>query len=159
VVDEENIKQQLIEKFSYLADKITVARIRRLFALVPSANFDEVFNYAVDKLGFVILATITGLDEGPTLGFIYHLARENGIALSLHISVPKEKPVINTISTRFPAADAYERELVDLFGAQVRGLPPGNRYPLPDDWPAGQFPLRKDWKPETIEKKEVSENA
>jgi Ni,Fe-hydrogenase III component G len=29
----------------------------------------------------------------------------------------------------------------------VTGLPEGSRYPLPDNWPEGQYPLRKDWKP------------
>lgn len=158
--EEEKIKRQLIERFKYLTDKIAVQRIRRIFADVPADSFVEVFDYAVDKLGFVILATITGLDEGPTLGAIYHLARESGIILNLHISVPKDKPVIKTISARFPAADAYERELVDLLGMQVEGLPVGNRYPLPDNWPAGQYPLRKDWSPEqAAAKKEVAENA
>jgi Ni,Fe-hydrogenase III component G len=175
-VEEENIKRQLIERFGCLSDKITVPRIRRIFAVVPAADFAEAFDYAVSKLGFVILDTITGLDEGATLGFIYHLARENGIVLNLHISVPKEKPVIKTIMPYFPAAEDYERELVDLLGAQVEGLPPGNRYPLPDDWPANQYPLRKDWKPagatlrpfdgtqgrqaqDGSDKKEASENA
>jgi membrane-bound hydrogenase subunit beta len=139
--EEEKIKRQLIEKFSYLTDKINVARIRRIFADAPAAGFADVFNYAVDKLGV-----------------LYHLAKENGIILNLHISVPKENPVIKTISTRFPAADAYERELVDLLGFQVEGLPAGNRYPLPDGWPAGQYPLRKDWKQENV-KKEAAENA
>ena len=153
LVEEENIKRQLIEQFKYLTDNIAVQRVRRIWADVPADNFAEIFDYAVSKLGFVILATITGLDEGATLGFIYHLARENGIMLNLHVSVPKDKPVIKTISARFPAADAYERELVDLLGVQVEGLPAGNRYPLPDDWPAGQYPLRKDWKPENLDKK------
>jgi Ni,Fe-hydrogenase III component G len=158
--EEEKIKRQLIKKFSYLTDKINVARIRRIFADVPASGFADVFSYAVDNLEFVILATITGLDEGPTLGVLYHLAKENGIILNLHISVPKENPVIKTISTRFPAADAYERELMDLLGIQVEGLPTGNRYPLPDSWPAGQYPLRKDWKPEqAAAKKEVADNA
>jgi Ni,Fe-hydrogenase III component G len=159
LVEEESIKRQLIEQFKYLTDKIAVQRVRRIWADVPAVNFAEIFDYAVSKLGFVILATITGLDEGQTLGVLYHLARENGIMLNLHVSVPKDKPVIKTISARFPAADAYERELVDLLGAQVEGLPAGNRYPLPDGWPAGQYPLRKDWSPENLDKKEASKNA
>ena len=157
--EEEKIKRHLIEKFGFLTDKVKVARIRRIFADVPIESFAEVFSYAVDNLGFVILTTITGLDEGQSLGAIYHLARESGIILNLHINVPKEKPVIKTISAKFPAADAYEREMVDLLGIQVEGLPPGNRYPLPDDWPANQYPLRKDWSPENLKKKEATENA
>jgi membrane-bound hydrogenase subunit beta len=159
LVEEEKVKQQLAERFRLSTEKITVQRERRIWADVPAAEFTEIFDYAVDKLGFIVLGTITGLDEGPTLGAIYHIARESGIILNLHISVPKDKPVIKTISARFPAADAYERELVDLLGMQVEGLPAGNRYPLPDNWPAGQYPLRKDWKSDRIEKTEETKNA
>ena len=157
--EEDNIKLQLIQRFGFLSENISIPRTRRIFALVPANNFREVLEYAINGLGFVILCTITGLDEGPTLGFIYHLAKENGVMLNLHISVAKEKPVIKTVTGLFPAADAYERELVDLFGAQVEGLPAGNRYPLPDDWPAGQYPLRKDWKGKISEIKPVSPDS
>ena len=96
LVEEEKIKQQLVERFGLPAEKITVQRERRIWADVSAAEFGEIFDYAADKLGFVILATITGFDEGPTLGAIYHIARESGIILNLHISVPKDKPVIKT---------------------------------------------------------------
>jgi Ni,Fe-hydrogenase III component G len=151
---ETTIQQQLGERFDCLKDKVRVQRIRRIFAQVPAADVPAVFDYAVQELNFCILATITGLDEGPTLGLIYHLARENGIVLSLATSVPKDQPVLQTVTSYFPAADAYEREVTDLLGFQIEGLPPGNRYPLPDDWPAGQYPLRKDWKAEMLDPKE-----
>jgi membrane-bound hydrogenase subunit beta len=64
-------------------------------------------------------------------------------------AVPKANPVIKTVTDVFPAATLYERELMDLLGAKVDGLPAGRRYPLPEDWPVDQFPLRKDWKPDT----------
>jgi Ni,Fe-hydrogenase III component G len=93
---------------------------------------------------------MTGLDLGATLGVIYHLARPSGIVLNLATAVPKEKPVLQSITARFPAAACYERELADLLGFQVQGLPEGPRYPLPDSWPAGQYPLRKDWKADSL---------
>ncbi|MDD5594820.1 MAG: NADH-quinone oxidoreductase subunit C, partial [Candidatus Omnitrophica bacterium] len=66
---------------------------------------------------------------------------------NLKVSVPKENPVIKSIIGIFPGAEIYERELIDLFGAKVEGLPEGNRYPLTDDWPKDEYPLRKDWRP------------
>jgi membrane-bound hydrogenase subunit beta len=151
---ETTIQQQLCERFDCLQDKVRVPRVRRIFAHVPAADLPAVFEYAVRRLDFTVLSAITGLDEGPALGLIYHLAQENGIVLNLATSLPKDEPVLRTITPYFPAADAYERELVDLLGFQVEGLPPGNRYPLPDDWPAGQYPLRKDWKIEMLDSAE-----
>jgi membrane-bound hydrogenase subunit beta len=156
---EMTIQQELCGRFDCLKDKVKIQRVRRIFVQAPVADVLDVFEYAVKKLDFPILAGMTGLDEGPALGLIYHLAQENGIVLNLATSVPKDKPVLQTVTSHFPAADAYERELIDLLGFQVEGLPPGNRYPLPDDWPAGQYPLRKDWKVDTLEGKEVGHIA
>ena len=64
--------------------------------------------------------------------------------------------MFKTVISYFPDAEIYEREVVDLFGVTIEGLPPGNSYPLPDDWPKGQYPLRKDWKPE-LKKGEVKD--
>ncbi|MFA6132670.1 MAG: NADH-quinone oxidoreductase subunit C [Phycisphaerae bacterium] len=143
--EEETAQTLLQDQFPFLAGKISIQRARRIWAEVPAESVRQVFDFAVDRLKFNQLCTITGLDEGENLAVIYHLAREIGATLNLHTVVPKANPVLYTVSDRFPAADCYERELVDLLGFKVEGLPPGHRYPLPDNWPAGQFPLRKDW--------------
>jgi membrane-bound hydrogenase subunit beta len=145
---EQQIASDLTKAFPFLQDKIRTPRDRRIFADVPAERFAEVFEYLYTKAGFTILCTITGLDQGATMGVLYHLAQESGTVLTVAIAVPKEAPVIQTISRTFPAADAYEREMIDLLGMQVQGLPAGNRYPLPDGWPADQHPLRKDWRPQ-----------
>lgn len=146
---EEIIVQELIKKFPFMQDKAKVQRARRIVAEATAEGFEEVFAYAQRDLKFSILCTITGLDEGQTLGFIYHMARTDGITFSLKFSAPKDKPVIKSIFKYFPNADIYERELMDLLGAEVEGLPEGSRYPLPDDWPKDEHPLRKDWAPKS----------
>ena len=65
-------------------------------------SFCEVFDYAVKSMGFTILCTITGLDQGATLGVIYHLARPSGVMLNLATSVPKDKPVLQTVTRVLP---------------------------------------------------------
>jgi Ni,Fe-hydrogenase III component G len=143
--EETTIQEQLQARFPFLKDKVRVARVRRLFADVPPEGLGAVFDYAVKQLGFSILCAISGTDQGANLGLIYHLARPSGVVFNLVTAVPKDRPVLQTVTPYFPQADCYERELVDLLGAQVQGLPAGHRYPLPDDWPANQYPLRKDW--------------
>ncbi|MFH0764310.1 MAG: NADH-quinone oxidoreductase subunit C [Candidatus Omnitrophota bacterium] len=143
---EEGIVQELSKKFPYLEGNIKITRPRRLFLALEPARLEAVLAYALKNLGFLHLLSITGLDEQDNLSFIYHLSQDSGVVLNLKTSVSKNHPVIKTITKYFSGADIYERELMDLFGAEVEGLPAGNRYPLADDWPAGQFPLRKDWK-------------
>ncbi|MCK9614121.1 MAG: NADH-quinone oxidoreductase subunit C [Candidatus Omnitrophica bacterium] len=145
---EEKIQQELIAKFSYLDGKVKVQRARRIFAEVEQEKFFEVFDYIVRDAGFSHLCAITGLDEGPgTLGVIYHLSGNAGVIINLKTSIQKENPILQTVTPYFPGAEIYERELTDLLGVEIDTLSPGPRYPLPDDWPHDEFPLRKDWKP------------
>ena len=151
MTNEEKIKKELAETFGFSTEQVRVARERRVFLEVPYNQFRRVLEYVVNNMEFRRLCTISGLDEGETLAFYYHLARTDGIVLNLKTSVPKANPVLQTITDIFPGSVIYERELVDLLGTRVDGLPEGNRYPLPDSWPVCQYPLRKDWKAEMLD--------
>ena len=153
MANEQAIQQELQEKFPYFDGKITISGERRIWAEVESSKFFEAFDYIVKKMKFSMLCIITGLDSGDNLEFIYHLSRYDGTMLNLKTFVPKTNPVHKTVTIDyFPGAELYERELVDCLGARIEGLPKGNRYPLPDGWPEGQYPLRKDWTPDMLDK-------
>jgi membrane-bound hydrogenase subunit beta len=147
----EDIKQALISRFNLPESAIQRPRLKRIFLDLDQEKFPEVLEFAVKDLKFAILLTITGLDEQERFGVIYHLAQESGAILNIKTSIPRDNPILKTITPVFVNADIYERELMDLFGIKVEGLPPGNRYPLPDNWPENQYPLRKDWKKESLD--------
>jgi NADH:ubiquinone oxidoreductase subunit C len=44
-----------------------------------------------------------------------------------------------------PGANFYEREIHDLMGIEVTGRGKLERLVVPDGWPEGHYPLRKDW--------------
>lgn len=146
MTNEQSVQAGLVSAFPWLDGCVRVTRERRIFVEAPLDRVYEVFEYLTESMDFTILCTITGLDLGSSLGVLYHLAQECGLVLTLSASVPRDHPVIRSVTGRFPAADAYERELVDMLGFQVQGLAPGHRYPLPDGWHEGEYPLRKDWK-------------
>ncbi|MFC1501474.1 NADH-quinone oxidoreductase subunit C [Elusimicrobiota bacterium] len=146
MTNEELIQQELENKFPFLKEKIRIQRARRLFADIPLDKFMEVFDYVAKHMDFPNLCTITGTDEGDNLGCYYHLAKRNGIILNLKSLTPKSNPKILSVSSYYPTAILYEREIHDLLGFDVQGLPEGPRYPLDENWPQGQYPLRKDWK-------------
>lgn len=142
---ENSIKDKVSSKFGFMNDKVVVKRARRIYAEVALSNFREVLNYLVQDLGFLRICMVTGTDEGDNFGFLYHLTDDKGMVFDLKTHATRNNPVIKTISDIFPGVVLYERELVDMFGVKVEGLPEGERYPLPDGWPEGQYPLRKDW--------------
>ena len=74
----------------------------------------------------------------------------NHIGLSIGIKVDRNDPVIETITDIIPGAICYERELQDFFGFKVKNIPDGRRLIIPDKWPEGQYPLRKDWTKDMI---------
>jgi Ni,Fe-hydrogenase III component G len=143
----ENVPAALEARFPALVGHIKAPRARRVFVDAPADIFRFVVDYACDVLGFDRLVTITGMDEREAFAALYSFGHPDGCLLNLRLRVPREAPRLGTLTDRFPGGTNYERELVDLLGFEVEGLPPGRRYPLPDDWPLDEKPLRKDWKP------------
>lgn len=155
--NEETIKAELLQKFPQLEGKCEIIRQRRITLEVDRSRLIELLNFSCSELKFNILCTITGLDVGDDLQFIYHIANKEGIVINVKTNAPKTDPVISTVLGIYNGATFYERELEDLLGAKVEGLPEGRHYPLPDNWPKGQYPLRKDWKPENINQQNKKE--
>jgi len=150
---EESLVKELTKKFVFLEGKCIITRERRISVEAPKKAFLDIIGYAASKLKFEQLCAITGLDAGENLEFIYHLANREGIMLNLKLTVSKANPEINTVTAVYNGAIFYERELEDLLGAKVAGLPREKHYPLPENWPEGQYPLRKDWKPDAVQQK------
>lgn len=143
---EEITVKDILKKFSTLQEKIITARQRRIFIEVTLKNYLSIIEYMKNSLSFTMLCTITGLDIAEEFQVIYHLSNDEGLIVSLKLNIDKKAPTISTITNIFAGATLYERELIDMFGINVTGLPDGERYPLPDGWPKDQHPLRKDWK-------------
>jgi Ni,Fe-hydrogenase III component G len=57
-----------------------------------------------------------------------------------------DKPEVPSLAAMIPGAIVYERELKDMFGIIPVGHPDLRRQAVPEDWPEGVYPLRKDWK-------------
>ncbi|HPA71971.1 MAG TPA: NADH-quinone oxidoreductase subunit C [Spirochaetota bacterium] len=148
---EQDVVAKMREIFPFPEGSIAVQRARRINAEFREGDFDDLFNRTVSAGEFTMLPAISGLDQGDCFAVIYHLAREDGIVLNLKRIVPKEKAEVRSVTRLFPCAELYERELVDMLGIAVNGLSAGRRYPLPEGWPEGQHPLRKDWNKESLD--------
>ncbi|HBE78382.1 MAG TPA: proton-conducting membrane transporter [Firmicutes bacterium] len=135
----------LQSKLASSVTNISTPREKRVFAETTVDNLVAVAT-SLKEWGLYYLGTITGLDSGDKFEIIYHFYDDYGLIFNLKVFTPRDNPKVPTVTTVFPGVFLYERELMDLLGIDVEGTPPNRRYPLPDDWPAGQYPLRKDWK-------------
>ena len=118
--------------------------------------FEEALRFANVTLGFHKGKHIVGTDEGSDIGMSYILSHDENVLLVLRERVPKSAAFVHSMGELYPSLVLHEREMVDLFGVQVSGLPEGPRYPLPDCWPEGEYPLRKEWNPDYFNKKTMT---
>jgi NADH-quinone oxidoreductase subunit C len=80
----------------------------------------------------------------PRFEMAYHLlsiARKDRVRLKVKLS--GDDAVIESITTVWPSANFFEREIFDLFGVRFLGHPYLRRIMLPEDWEG--HPLRKDY--------------
>jgi len=98
-------------------------------------------------LTFKCLSDITAVDlypNEPRFEVVYHLlSLENAERLRLKVRVGGENPRVDSLVPVYPSANAFEREVFDLFGIQFAGHPYLRRILLPEDWEG--HPLRKDY--------------
>ena len=114
----------------------------RLDASIASGNLlDAVGALCSARWGY--LAAITGLDQpaDARVEVLYHFC-EGGAVATLRVSVPYDSSEIPSITGLVPYAQLYEVEVSEMFGVTVQGVPPQHLL-LPEDWPAGVYPLRK----------------
>ena len=102
---------------------------------------------AVQAAGYNFFEDMTAVDwfpQSPRYQLSYHIlshAFKERIRLCARIDDPD--PVIETITSVWPSANYYEREVFDLFGVRFEGHPNLRRIMLPNDWKG--HPLRKDY--------------
>jgi len=130
--------------------RATVPKERRIFVYIKKDALKDAVKYLVKDLKFKHLSTITGVDLGGKIEVIYHMAYKGSIVLSIRLTVSEKKPSVPTITDLIPGAVLYEREVHDLFGVNFEGHPDLSPLVLPEGWPQGVYPLRKEHKLEHL---------
>jgi Ni,Fe-hydrogenase III large subunit/Ni,Fe-hydrogenase III component G len=95
------------------------------------------------------LMSLFASDERRTANvfLLHHVWSLPGLRTLLHIAAPIDPaaPTFPSITAKHPAANWFEREVMDFFGLTPDGHPNPVRVALHDDWPDGAWPLRKDF--------------
>jgi membrane-bound hydrogenase subunit beta len=98
---------------------------------------------------FPHLAVIAGNDLGTEIELLYIFSVFYGTKfgeymVTIGITLPKSDLTVPTITDLIPGALISEREKQEFFGITVTGIPDDRRLFLPDEFPRGVYPWRKD---------------
>ncbi len=108
-------------------------------------SFKKFLSRLIEDLELRHLSTITGVDLGQEMELLYHFAYKYSVEISIGVRVPKSPPKAPTITDLIPGAIFYEQEIHDLLGIEFEGHPNMGPLILPEGWPEGVYPLRKEY--------------
>jgi NADH-quinone oxidoreductase subunit C len=96
---------------------------------------------------FNYLSDVTCVDwypSEPRFEVIYHLLSiRNKERVRLKVKLNGDTPALDSVTSVWPGANYFEREVFDLFGVRFNGHPYLRRLLMPENWEG--HPLRKDY--------------
>jgi len=114
--------------------------------VIRREDWFEVVQFLKTGLHFVYMQNYSGVDYQKDMEVTLHLysfIRKERIALCTKLD--REKPVVDSLTPLYDAANWNEREMYDLLGIEFTGHPNLTRILMPEDWEG--HPLRKDYEP------------
>jgi NADH-quinone oxidoreductase subunit D/NADH-quinone oxidoreductase subunit C/D len=115
--------------------------------IVPAEKLVEFATGLRDEFGYDFLSSVTGVDYLPEekLEVVYHAYQTTGgPALVYKVQVPRDNPVVPSLTPVFPGANLQEREAWDLVGIRFDGHPNLKRVLTWEGFEG--HPLQKDWR-------------
>jgi NADH-quinone oxidoreductase subunit C len=129
-------------------DPVTNAKFDRgELSLVIAADAIRAVCRTLQRAGYNFFEDVTCVDwypAEPRFQVTYHiLSHKLKERVRLEVMIESIDPSVDSITSVWPAANFYEREVWDLFGVRFHGHPNLRRIMMPDDWEG--HPLRKDY--------------
>ena len=142
--------QELRERIEQIGDKLHAIEQplqNRYYLPCESEQVYDVCRYLFEDLQarFVIA---TAIDADNCFEVLYHFAYDSlGVMINVKAFIrDRENPQVESITPFLPGAEWIEREMHDLVGIHFNNHPRLERLILADDWPEGEYPLRKEAK-------------
>lgn len=140
------IQQQVLEKFKDKTENVK-SLPGRLFIDLPREYVKEATRIMFEELKARYTISV-GTDARPLHGNFevlhFFAFDKDNFRVALRFKVPPDDPKIDSITPIIPGANWAEREVRDFIGVEPVGHPDPRRLVLPDDWPEGVYPLRKE---------------
>ena len=119
---------------------------KRVYIEIKPQSLVAVATYVFKNLG-ARFNIASGLDTYKNIEILYHFTfDETNLLISFRVKLPKNKLTIDSLAPIFEGANWIEREICEMLGVNFKGHPELKRLLLPDEWPQGVYPLRRDYK-------------
>ena len=141
-----NMKNARIdERVHSLKEKRVISRI---WFTVERSAFKDAVKHLCKIHPYPHFAVASGYDIGNRIELIYHFSinyasRLDESSVSIRVRLPKRDPVLPTITDLIPGALISERELQEMLGVSIDGIPDPRRMFLHEDFPKGVYPWRR----------------
>jgi len=96
-----------------------------------------------------LLISTFAITVALTLIYLFFIATPT-YEITATIKIPKSSLKVPTITDLIPGAIFYEQEVHDMLGVIFEGHPDLSPLVVPENWPEGVHPLRKDYSIEKL---------
>jgi Ni,Fe-hydrogenase III component G len=89
----------------------------------------------------------SGYDSNEGLEIMYHfMLDESHFILNVNVVLPRENPVIESITPLIKGANWIEREILEILGIEFRNHPQPEPLLSKENWEKGYYPYRREIK-------------
>ncbi|GAB4414857.1 MAG: hypothetical protein OHK0021_22030 [Bryobacter sp.] len=145
-LQEDALILSLVEQFEAAIESANLQHDQRIVYVKPE-EIAKVTQYLRDEYRFNRLSTVTAVDwypQEPRFEVVYNLhSIADNQRLRLKCRLDSASATLPSVTSVWPGANWYEREVFDLFGVNFEGHPDQRRIMMPYDWEG--HPLRKDF--------------
>ena len=141
----EEVLNNLNEKFGSDIVEVFDKSPKRVYIEIKPGSIVNVAKYIFNDLG-ARFGIASGVDARYHMDILYHfIFEEINLLVSLRVKLDKNKLEIESLAPHIEATNWIEREMHELLGINFIGHPELKRLLLPDGWPEGVYPLRRDY--------------
>jgi len=136
---------KLEEQFGEFILAIKTKSDRRIYIDIAPQSVVRTTRLMLDEYG-ARLQIATGVDTRDGVEVMYHWALdEDDCVMTVRTVLEHDALEVESIAPICVAAEWIEREMWELLGIKFKGHPDMRHLLLADDWPEGNYPMRRNY--------------
>jgi Ni,Fe-hydrogenase III component G len=139
------IEAKIKDRFGDQILKWAAHNERRIYIDIPIPLLRDFSGFLFNDLGarFIIASGVDTPRQGIEILYHWDFFQMPQV-FSLRVFVPKSDLKVPSLADIISGTKWIEREINELLGIEFTGHPDMRHLLLPDDWPKGKYPLRRD---------------